>query len=245
MSLEKLLQDALHSADSYEPSPDLFARVARSVEEDAAHRRRVATAVLGTVASAVILALFTGAFIATGNGGRPVIPAWVLEAAESAVMLGVLLVLGPAIRRFGRNYVDDVFGITEGIGRRFLQLLDIAYYLVFAGVILVSVEVAELQKDLFLGEGLEDSLTRIAALLLAMGALHAATLLVLPAIGFVYSSLIWQGYRDRLGRDPRPPSPGAAQAARVMRIVVIVVAVIVALQLMFLFVALVLGVLGF
>lgn len=244
MSLEQRLQDALHSADSYQPSPDLFARVARSVEEDTAHRRRVMKVFLVISAAAVLLALFTGVNISTGPTGRPLISAWVLEVVETAVMIGILLALGPSIRRFGQNYVDEVFRISEGTGRRFLRLLDIAYYLVFAGVILTSAEIANLGIDVLLSVGLEESLTRIALMLLVMGALHATTLIILPGIGFIYSSLIWRGYRDGLGRGTAPPSPGAAQSARVIKIIFIVLGVIVGLQLLGLFMALIAGVLG-
>ncbi|MBI2237588.1 MAG: hypothetical protein HYU54_03565, partial [Actinobacteria bacterium] len=45
MSLEERLREVLRRTDEYEPSPDLFARVRRSIEEDAAHRRRIRRAV--------------------------------------------------------------------------------------------------------------------------------------------------------------------------------------------------------
>lgn len=37
MSLEKRIADALHAADTFQPSPDLFTRLQRSIEEDLAH----------------------------------------------------------------------------------------------------------------------------------------------------------------------------------------------------------------
>ena len=40
MTLEQVLSATLHSADDYDPSPDLFAKVQRSIDEDRAHRRR-------------------------------------------------------------------------------------------------------------------------------------------------------------------------------------------------------------
>ena len=47
MTVEQRLRDALHRADGYAPSPDLFARVQRSIEEDRAHRRRMGKITIG------------------------------------------------------------------------------------------------------------------------------------------------------------------------------------------------------
>jgi hypothetical protein len=243
VTLEQRLSEALHSADEFQPSPDLFARVGRSVEEDRAHRRRLTRNIVASIASLIALAVVTGLTVSVAATGRLVIPAWVLESVETVVMIVLVLVIGPSIRRFGRSYVDDVFAITEGTGQRILRLLDIAYYLVFAGLILTSAELANLTLDVDFGAGMEDALVRIGRMLVVMGALHAVTILTLPLIGFVYSSLVWMDYRYGLGPNPPPPSPGAAQAARIMKIILIVLAVIVALNLVSLIPALVGGLL--
>jgi hypothetical protein len=245
MSLEQRLSEALHSADNYEPSPDLFVRVERSVEEDRAHRRRLARNFALSGAGLIAIAFATGSTLQVGPTGRLVIPAWVLEGIATAVMIVILVILGPSIRRFGRNYVDDIFAITDETGERILRLLDVAYYLVFSGLILISIELSRWRTEIVFQSGLEEALGRIGRLMVLMGVLHAVTLLVLPIVGFIYSSLVWTDYRQSLGRNPPPPTPGADQAARVMKLILTVLAVIVALSLLGVMVLLVGGLFGF
>lgn len=244
MTLEQRLTEALRSADQYEPSPDLFARVSRSVEEDKAHRKRLARNFILSVAGLLAVAYATGSTLHVSLTGRLLIPAWVLESIATVVMILILVVLGPSIRRFGRNYVDDIFAITSETGERILRLLDIAYYLVFTGLILTSIELTNWNADIVFQSALEDSLVRIGRMMVIMGSLHAVTLIALPVVGFIYSSLVWTDYRQRLGRNPPPPLPGAAQAARVMKVTLIVVGVIVALNLLGLIPLLIGGLLG-
>ncbi len=244
MTLEQRLSEALHSADQYEPSPDLFVRVERSVEEDKSHRKRLARNFVLAAGGLIAIALATGSTLKVDSAGSLLIPAWVLGSIATVVMILILVVLGPAIRRFGRNYVDDIFSITGETGERILQLLDIAYYLVFAGLILSSTELADWSTDVVFQSGLEESLVRIGRMMVIMGILHAVTLLVLPIVGFVYSSLVWTNYRQDLGRTPPPPLAGAAQAARVMRVTLIVIGVIIALNLLGLIPLLIGGLLG-
>lgn len=232
MTLEQRLTDALHSADSYEPSSDLFARVKRSVEEDKAHRKRLTRNFTLSAVGLIAIAFVTGSTIRVDPTGRLLIPAWVLGSIATVVMVFILVALGPSIRRFGRNYVDNIFAITNETGDRILQLLDIAYYLVFSGLILISTELSNWSSEIIFQSGLEESLARIGRMMVLMGVLHAVTLLVLPVVGFIYSSLVWTDFRTDLGRNPPPPLPGAAQAARVMKVILIVVAVIVALTLL-------------
>ncbi|HEY5889650.1 MAG TPA: hypothetical protein VIW94_02975 [Acidimicrobiia bacterium] len=232
MTLEQRLSEALHSADHYEPSPDLFSRVDRSVEEDKAHRRRLARNFTVSAVGLMAIAVATGSSIQVSPTGLLLIPAWVLESIATVVMALILVVLGPSIRRFGRDYVDDIFAITNETGERILQLLDIAYYLVFTGLIMTSIQLTNWKADVVFQSALEDSLVRIGRMMVTMGILHAVTLLVLPVVGFVYSSLVWTDYRNGLGRNPPPPLPGAAQAARVMKITLIVVGVVIALNLL-------------
>ena len=75
-------------------------------------------------------------------------------------------------------------------GTRLLGLLDLAYFLVFAGYILVTSRLEEpiayLAVDI--GDQLEDALFRVAGLLLAMGLLHALTLVALPVVALVFNS---------------------------------------------------------
>lgn len=244
MTLEQRLSEALHSADDYEASPDLFARVNRSVEEDKAHRKRLVRNFAFSVAGLIVIALATGSTIHANSRGLLLIPAWVLETIATVVMVWILAVLGPSIRRFGRNYVDDIFAITDGTGERILRLLDIAYYLVFTGLILTSIELANWNADVVFQSELENSLVRIGGMMVAMGVLHAVTLIALPVVGFVYSSLVWTDHRQGLGPNPPPPLAGAAQAARVMKVTLIILGVILVLNLLGLIPVLIGGLLG-
>jgi hypothetical protein len=245
MTLEQRLSEALHSADDYEPSPDLFARVKRSVEEDKAHRRRLARNIILSAAALLTTVFMTGSALRVSPAGLLLIPAWVMDGVATTVMFLILVFLGPSIRRFGKNYVDDIFAITGDTGERILRLLDVAYYLVFTGLILISTELARWRTEIVFQSGLEEALGRIGRLMVLMGVLHAVTLLVLPFVGFIYSSLVWADHRNRLGRNPPPPLPGAAQAARVVKVILIVLAVIVALNLLSLIPLLIGGLLGF
>jgi len=49
MNVEQRLVDALRSGDQVEASPDLWTRVVHSIEEDQAHRRKVATSTAAVI----------------------------------------------------------------------------------------------------------------------------------------------------------------------------------------------------
>ncbi len=97
----------------------------------------------------------------------------------------LVVVLGPAIRRFGRSYAADLWPPGSSTPHLLLRLLDVAYYLVGAGYVLLSTEFRFGTFDGRLAEQLGDASIRIGGLLLALGVLHATTLFVLPLIAFV------------------------------------------------------------
>lgn len=191
MTTEQQLIEAFDAAHGYEPSPDLWTRVVHSIEEDHRHRRRVWRTGLGigAVALAAVAVLALGWSTEPGPlGSRPRFDWRLIEAVEFAVLAVLVLTLGPAIRRFGRGYVEDI--VRPPAGTRLLVLLDVAYYLVFSGFMLVTVRF-EAPRSFRLydaGDQLEEVAIRIGGLLLIMGLLHAATLMVLPLIGLVYNS---------------------------------------------------------
>lgn len=239
MTIEQRLSEALHSADDFQPSPDLFARVERSIEEDRAHRRRVLLNIgLGLLALAVT-GLYLTLVISPGRNGRVLIPNWALEILETVVMVGLTLILGPSIRRFGRNYIEDIFRAGVGTGHQVLKLLDVAYYLVFSGVVLLGVNFTNLDLEVTIQRGLELSVFRLAVFLLTMGLIHALTLTVLPAVGLVYSSLVWRSERARLGPGAPDPSREAALAERVVKIGTTVLAIVVGILILIQLVALI------
>jgi hypothetical protein len=190
MSVQEQLREALHQVDAYEPSPDLFWRVRRSIEEDRAHRRRVRLAAglvtLGLVAVGTYVAFFLEVI-----DGAFTMPWWSLEVLTAALMVTLVLVLGPLVRRFGRLYAGAVFSAHPPTSQRFLALLDIAYYLIFSALILMSTSVEPRREWLRpdgLAHQLEWSTERIGVLLLLMGVLHSLTLVALPVIGLVFST---------------------------------------------------------
>jgi hypothetical protein len=200
VSVEDLLRDTLHGADRYVPSPDLFERVRRSIEEDRAHRRRVRLAVALVSAGGALVAGYLAA-LAEVVDGRVTWPWWSLELLTTALLVVLVVVLGPLIRRFGRIYASAVFAAHPPTARRFLALLDIAYYLVFSAYILIEArvrpELAWLRPD-----GLAEHVTyltaRVAGLLLLMGLLHSITIVTLPVIGLVFAD----SWRRRTPAEP-------------------------------------------
>lgn len=200
MTTEERLRAALLAADRYRPSPDLWARVAGSIEEDRRHRRRVAR-VLGVIAGVLLAVVVAGvaARVATRDG---VAVDWrVLEGLEVVVLVTLIAGLGPALRRFGRTFVADVFRASPSTGRNFLLLLDIAFYLVAAGYVLVTVQLGQTgaSDPDALASQLGGAAQRIGGVLLVMGVLHVATLIALPMLGPVFTSGWYRGDgRERL-----------------------------------------------
>jgi hypothetical protein len=192
MSVEQRLLRAFDEVDRVEPSPDLWNRVVHSIDEDRAHRRRVVRSSVATVAA--LLALVAIGFASTRDGvfGTHV-ERWVMESLEFVGLTVVVLVMGPAVRRFGRNYALDLFPRQHGFGTKLLGLIDVAYYLVFAGYILLSTQfefelgVTGRPASQDLAQQLHEASVRLGGLLLTMGLLHAVTLVVLPLVALVHN----------------------------------------------------------
>jgi hypothetical protein len=179
--------NALRAADRVEPSPDLWSRVLHSIEEDQAHRRRVVTSVAVTIAMvAGLVALGMANLIDTPTGRQVRIPA--MELIETIALIGLVAVLGPAIRRFGRGYADDLWPTTPAMPRSLLRLLDVAYLLVFGGYILLTTYFDYGWSMIGVAEQVEDLCWRVGGLVLTMGLLHAATIMVLPVVALVSNS---------------------------------------------------------
>ncbi len=189
MTTEQRLAEALAAAKDYEVSPDLWGRVMYSIEEQRDHRRRLVAAATAII---VVVAVSVAVVAATVEqlGSRTRVDWRALETIEFLVLVVLVASLGPAIRRFGRGFVSDLFVTNPETGTRLLGLLDLAYFLVFAGYVLVTSRLEEpiayLAVDI--GDQLEDALFRVAGLLLAMGVLHALTLAALPVVALVFNS---------------------------------------------------------
>lgn len=230
MTVEQLLTDALRGADAYEPSPDLFAKVQRSITEDAIHRSRLRKVLAWSAAGVVAAAAWVAAFLEVRDGVATM-PWWALEVLTAAVLVTIVVVFGPLIRRFGIVLTDEVFRSTETTSLRFLAVLDIAYYLVFTGIVLMSTSFSPAAGwgGRLTGQ-LEWEIERLAVVLLVMGVLHAITIAVLPVIGLIFASTARRAARTELGPDAPEPDPRAERADRVATIIVWTIAALLALQ---------------
>jgi len=241
MTIEQLLADALHGADEYLPSPDLFTKVQRSIEEDAAHRRRVRHALRWAAGGLAVAVAWVAAFLDVGDG-TATIPWWTLEVLTAVILVALVIVLGPLIRRFGNELTLDVFRSNRATSQRFLALVDIAYYLVFSAFVLMTTSFsAQTEWGGRLAAQLEHELFRIGGLLLVMGILHALTIAALPVMGLVFASNWRRAGRRSLGASAPDPDPRADKADKVATVVVWLVAALIAIQVVLFVVPAVLG----
>ena len=113
-----------------------------------------------------------------------------MEALEAVVLVTFVVALGPAIRRFGRNYAADLWPRGAVVPGALLRPLDLAFYLVGAGYVLATTEFRFGARpfDGALADQLGDASFRVGGLLLVLGVLHAATLFLLPLVALVDNS---------------------------------------------------------
>ena len=185
VSVEDRLRVALHDgARAVHESPDLFARVELSIDDD--RRLRVQHRALVTVAACIVVALasIAVAVIDVKEGGL-LMDWWILEVITTLVLVAIACWLGPLIKRFGRSYAADVFRANPRTGKSFIMLTDIAYYLIFFAYILFTVTFAprDTWADTVNADQLQFETARIAGILLIIGVLHGLNLLALPVIG--------------------------------------------------------------
>lgn len=220
MSLEQRLIETLHRADDFEPSPDLFARVERSLEEDLRHRRRMLWVGSSLVAGAIACAFYLREAITVAPSGRLIVPGWALIVLTTILQVTVVLTIGPTLRRFGRPFIADVFRLDPATGDRFVALLDIAFYLFFFGNIIVRADLQSWDQWVILGTEAWEWTARFAFFLLVMGIAHAFTIATLPLVGLFHSSLVRRAKRREAGATAPPVSARAEQAERVVRFIV-------------------------
>lgn len=207
MTLEDRLRDAFAALDAVEPSPDAVERIERAVEQDASARRwTVLIVVIGsTVATALV-----GSMLWLLQGGTDM-PWWILELITTAVLFGLALFLGPFIRRFGKSYVGDVFRANPRTGKSFILLMDVAFYLIFAAYILMTATF-EARGEWFVFDGTSFEATvgaaqlqwetlRVGGILLIVGVLHAVNVVILPAIGRLFTLNLRLDERTLRDRD--------------------------------------------
>ncbi|HEU4321326.1 MAG TPA: hypothetical protein VFS66_14745 [Acidimicrobiia bacterium] len=127
---------------------------------------------------------------------------WVIELITNLVLIGIVVILGPLIKRFGRSYAGDIFRANPRTGKSYLVLMDVAYYLLFSAYILFTVTFQPpVEWEASTAAVLEDEVVRVAGMLLIMGLLHGLNVLSLPLIGRLL------GMSRRLGEDMPVDSP--------------------------------------
>lgn len=211
--LETRLRDALYAeALQVEERPDLFARVKGSIEDDARRRswRRRVAAITGTA-----LAAFAALLVAVTDfrEGELFMDWRILELITTAILVVIVILLGPFIKRFGKSYAAEVFRANPSTGKSFIVLMDFAYYLVFGAYVLFTVVLSrpETWSDIANAAQLKVETMKVAGILLLMGVLHGVNLLLLPIIGrlLMLNKQLDQEMRDRERGPQRPPDPGA------------------------------------
>jgi len=128
---------------------------------------------------------------------------WVIELTTNLILLGIVVILGPLIKRFGRSYAGDIFRANPRTGKSYLVLMDVAYYLIFVAYILFTVTFQpSVAWQNSTAAVLQDEVVRVAGMLLIMGLLHGLNVLSLPLIGRLL------GMSRRLGEDLPAEPPG-------------------------------------
>jgi hypothetical protein len=188
-AVEERLRDALlGGAAQVHESPDLFARIVLSIEDDRTRRRQRwrGAAVLACLIGALGAVLFAVIDI---NEGELLMDWWILELLTTLFLIGLALWLGPFIKRFGRSYAADVFRANPSTGKSFIVLTDVAYYLIFLSFILFTVTF-DLPSDwdgVVNGVQLKHEVSRVAGIVLIMGLLHGFNILALPVVGRLFT----------------------------------------------------------
>jgi hypothetical protein len=213
--LEGRLRDALYAeALQVEESPDLFTRVKASIEDDARRRRwrRRVAAIIGA-AVAAFAAMLVG--VTDVREGELFMDWRILELITTALLVVIIIVLGPFIKRFGKSYAAEVFRANPGTGKSFIVLMDFAYYLVFGAYVLFTpvLNRPDTWSAVVNGVQLKAEIIKVAGILLLMGVLHGVNLLLLPIIGrlLMLNKQLDQEMRDRERAPQRPQGPDAGR----------------------------------
>ena len=185
MKLEDRLRDALFAGlEQVEESPDLFERVQASIKDLTRRRqwRRRVAAVAGSAVAALAALLYA---VTDYREGELLMNWWTLELITTGILVAIVIVLGPFIKRFGKGYAAEVFRSNPGSGKNFIVLTDFAYYLIFGAYVLFTITFEQPSgwTDTVNAVQLQAEAHKIAGIFLLMGVLHGANLLMLPITG--------------------------------------------------------------
>ena len=110
---------------------------------------------------------------------------WILELITAGLLVAIVIVLGPFIKRFGRSYAAEVFRANPSTGKSFIVLMDFAYYLIFGAYVILTLAFQHHSSwaSTVNAAQFKDETIKVAGILLLMGVLHGVNLLILPIIG--------------------------------------------------------------
>jgi hypothetical protein len=187
MTLEDRIRSAFLSYEAVEERPDLLERITASVEADDRRRRRLGR-IIG-VSSAIAVGGI-GSTLWALQGGTSM-DWWILELITTVVLFGIVFVLGPFIRKYGKSYVGDVFRANPRTGKSFVVLTDVAYYLIFVAYILLTARFEQSPAWGIFGditpEQVQHESARVGGMLAILGVLHAVNLILLPIVGRLFT----------------------------------------------------------
>jgi type III secretory pathway component EscS len=183
--IENVVRQALaEGVAQVHESPDLFARVVQSIDDDRlrAQQRRRGALIVGALAGAFLAVI---AAVTDVREGEVLMDWWILELITTVFLVALALWLGPFIKRFGKAYAADVFRANPRTGKSFIVLTDFAYYLIFLSYILFTItfELPSNWDTVVNGAQLKHEVSRVAGIVLIIGLLHGFNLLALPVIG--------------------------------------------------------------
>lgn len=104
-----------------------------------------------------------------------------LEIVQLVVLSGLALALHTAIRRTGINYAAEVFVQNPGIGKAFLVLADVGFYLIFAAYSLFNVQLENGDRVATYAQ-LQEVIYSVAGIALIIGVLHLVNVVALPVM---------------------------------------------------------------
>ncbi len=185
--LENRLRDAFARYEEVQVTPDLLERIEGAVEAD--ERRR--TALRRIMAAAALVAVIAiGSTLWILQGGVEM-DWWILELITTVVLFAIAFFLGPFIRKYGKNYVADVFRANPRTGKSFIVLTDVAYYLIFFAYILLTSRFEQATAWGIFGDvtaqQVQHEAARVGGILAIIGVLHGLNLVVLPIVGRLFT----------------------------------------------------------
>lgn len=112
---------------------------------------------------------------------------WVLEVIQVSILIAFAFGLHRVIRRSGESYANELFSASPEVGRRFLILADIAFYLIFAAYTMFNLQLQNELTTVDAGQ-IEEVLYSAGGIALIIGLLHLVNVVFLPVVSRLLTS---------------------------------------------------------